>query len=319
MKSYLKLFIAVFFILVAVRTVKTDTYSVSGTVRYADNNEIVTLGMVKAYNVNTFELEAYGEIQPTGDYLLVFVRGGYIPTTDLIGLPGLEEETDTFVPTGYPDKTQSSQYVSITINQNYTGINIYVTRAINGGGNRFKSNISGIILDKNNLPLNNAYVYANNDNKTYGYAITNSKGEYTINNIPTGNYTISANRVSNQTSEQNVVLDMNGLTNINFSLDKIKPVQMNNNITPLKYNLSQNFPNPFNPSTKIKFSISASSMVTLNVFNSAGQEVASLVNGQQSAGSYEIFFDASTLSSGVYFYKLTAGSFTETRKMTLIK
>jgi hypothetical protein len=318
MKSYLKLFIVVFFILVAVRTVKTQPYNVSGTVRYADNNEIVTTGTVKAYDVNTCELEAYGEIQPTGDYLLVFVRGGYVPS-DLIGFPNIEPEIDGFVPTGYPNATQSSQYVHITVNQNLTGIDIYVTRTASGGGNRFKSFVSGTIFDKNNKPLSNSYVYANNNDKTYGYAITNEKGEYTISNIPIGSYTISANRVSSQTSEQNVVLDMNGLANINFSLDKIRPVQMNSNIAPVKYNLSQNYPNPFNPSTKIKYTIPAGGMVTLSVFNSAGQEVASLLNAQQSAGSYEISFDASTLSSGVYFYKLSAGSFTETRKMTLIK
>ncbi|MEO8446100.1 MAG: T9SS type A sorting domain-containing protein [bacterium] len=98
------------------------------------------------------------------------------------------------------------------------------------------------------------------------------------------------------------------------------------NITPLgsniaaKYELSQNFPNPFNPSTKIKFSVNSGSQeTTLKVFNSLGNEVGLLVNERLSAGVYEVSFDGSKMSSGIYFYKLQSGNFTETRKMLLIK
>jgi len=314
MKSYLKLFITVIFILVAVRTVKSDQITISGVVRYSDNNEIVTTGLVKCYNTETCELAGVGEIQPTGDYLLGVVRVLGVPHA-IIGLPNIGEED--FVPTGYPDKTQSSQYVHVFVDQNLTGIDIYVQRTQGSGGMPFTANISGIVLDKNNMPMKDAIVYAKQGNSNYGFAITNSKGEYTINNISPGNYTISANRVSSKTNEMNVVLSENGLSNINFVMDKL--ILNTGKNTPVSFKLSQNYPNPFNPSTTIKYSVPVSSMVTLNIYNVVGELAAELVNESQDAGSYEISFDASSLSSGVYYYKLSSGSYSDTKKMTLIK
>lgn len=91
---------------------------------------------------------------------------------------------------------------------------------------------------------------------------------------------------------------------------------LTNNIT---FELLQNYPNPFNPSTNIKYSIPAVEFVSLKVFNILGKEVAELVNGKQAQGFYNVKFDASEFSSGVYIYKLQAGNFTITRKMLLIK
>ncbi len=88
---------------------------------------------------------------------------------------------------------------------------------------------------------------------------------------------------------------------------------------PSDFMLSQNYPNPFNPSTKINYSIPNSSNVVLKVYNELGAEVASLVEGFRNAGAYEVSFDGNGLSSGIYFYKLQSGNFTETKKMMLIK
>lgn len=85
------------------------------------------------------------------------------------------------------------------------------------------------------------------------------------------------------------------------------------------YALEQNYPNPFNPSTIIRFSIPEQTNVTLKIFNSVGQEVASLFNGEVSAGNHEVNFNASALSSGVYFYRIQSPSFTDTKKMILVK
>lgn len=88
---------------------------------------------------------------------------------------------------------------------------------------------------------------------------------------------------------------------------------------PLAYRLEQNYPNPFNPSTKIRYSIKAHGSTTLKVFNLLGREVATLVDKRQDAGSYAVDWDAAGLPSGVYFYKLESGSFTETRKLMLVR
>jgi hypothetical protein len=85
------------------------------------------------------------------------------------------------------------------------------------------------------------------------------------------------------------------------------------------YNISNNFPNPFNPSTKIKYCIPVLSYVTIKVFNAVGKEVAVLVNEEKPAGRYEIEFDATDFPSGVYLYQLKAGNFIESKKMVLIK
>jgi len=88
---------------------------------------------------------------------------------------------------------------------------------------------------------------------------------------------------------------------------------------PLQFELAQNYPNPFNPSTTIKFSIPQSSNVTLKIFNTLGQELITLIDQNMESGEHTINFDASKLNSGVYFYRLDAGSFSEVKKMTLIK
>lgn len=95
-----------------------------------------------------------------------------------------------------------------------------------------------------------------------------------------------------------------------------------NNIStevPNDFSLSQNYPNPFNPSTKIQFELPKSSFAMLTVYDAAGREIETLVNEELHAGVYEYDWTGISLPSGVYFYKLTAGNFSETKKMILIK
>ena len=100
---------------------------------------------------------------------------------------------------------------------------------------------------------------------------------------------------------------------------KITGVSQNNSNLPTSYGISQNYPNPFNPTTVINYQLPASSFVTLKVYDILGREVATLVNGRQNAGYYNATFNAVQLSSGIYFYRLQAGSFTETKKLVLLK
>jgi hypothetical protein len=91
-----------------------------------------------------------------------------------------------------------------------------------------------------------------------------------------------------------------------------------NNI-PAEYGLFQNYPNPFNPATTISFSLPTGSFVSLKVFDLIGREVAIIVSQELFAGTYTRQWNATNMSSGIYFYRLQAGSFTETKKLILMK
>jgi len=101
-------------------------------------------------------------------------------------------------------------------------------------------------------------------------------------------------------------------------IDQVSSVE-DDNIVVKDFILDQNYPNPFNPSTMISYSIPQSSFVTLKVYDIVGNEVATLVNETKSAGKYDISFDASNLSNGVYLYSIKTNNFTSTKKMILMK
>jgi hypothetical protein len=107
---------------------------------------------------------------------------------------------------------------------------------------------------------------------------------------------------------------------VNTCLMFTGPLSVGNNTgVPNEYKLSQNYPNPFNPVTKIEFAVPKSGFVSLKVFDILGREVADLVKENKSPGYYSVDFNATDLTSGVYFYKLVSGSFTEVKKLTVIK
>ena len=100
-----------------------------------------------------------------------------------------------------------------------------------------------------------------------------------------------------------------------FEYSPVVEVELN----PTEFALYQNYPNPFNPSTMIRFSIPVGGTVALNVFNTLGEKVAALLNGQLEAGYHEVSFDASNLPSGLYFYEIKTGDFSSIKKMILMK
>ena len=115
-------------------------------------------------------------------------------------------------------------------------------------------------------------------------------------------------------------------TNNNVSITITSPLGVEDEIEdliPTDYVLYQNYPNPFNPTTKIKYGIPNSGLITLQVYNLLGEVVTTLVNKQQSAGNYEVSFDAASaaggLSSGIYLYKIQAGDYSDLKKMILLR
>jgi plastocyanin len=96
-------------------------------------------------------------------------------------------------------------------------------------------------------------------------------------------------------------------------------VGTNNAAQPDRFIVEQNYPNPFNPSTKIRYDLPQKSLVTVTVFNILGKEIATLVNGEQASGRHEINFTTENLPSGVYLYRVQAGKYVQTKKMSLLK
>jgi hypothetical protein len=96
-------------------------------------------------------------------------------------------------------------------------------------------------------------------------------------------------------------------------------VELPGESVPVKYTLEQNYPNPFNPITTIDFAIEEPGNVKVTVFNMLGQEVAKLTDKHYQAGRYTLAWDASNMASGLYFYKIVAGDFSMTKKMTLLR
>ncbi|GAB4127434.1 MAG: hypothetical protein Fur0015_01030 [Ignavibacteriales bacterium] len=102
-------------------------------------------------------------------------------------------------------------------------------------------------------------------------------------------------------------------------INPLTDVENQNNLIPEKFKLFQNYPNPFNPTTKIEFSIPSDNNVEIKVFNVLGMEVATLLNEKRQAGKHSVEFNASNLSSGVYFYKIISGNYSEIKKMILLR
>jgi len=120
----------------------------------------------------------------------------------------------------------------------------------------------------------------------------------------------------------------NGLPGDGFYFDDFKVVNYTNtyagiintsNEIPTVYSLSNNYPNPFNPSTNIKFGIPKDGFVSMKVYDITGREVSNLISQQMKAGQYEVNFNASAISSGVYFYRLNVNNFTGTKSMVIIR
>ena len=118
---------------------------------------------------------------------------------------------------------------------------------------------------------------------------------------------------------KNVNVDLKSDENVVISDATIQKLMVSGEVVHAEYSLKQNYPNPFNPSTVISWQSPVGSRQTIKVFDVLGNEVTTLIDEYKPAGEYEVEFDASRLSSGIYFYQLTAGEFVQTRKMILMK
>jgi hypothetical protein len=315
-------------------TVVKDTiqdFSVSGTVRYRDNNQIVTSGYVKAMKINPLTeqitVSDSAQIQPDGTYLLPNVQ-----RTDSLyisGYPNSNQNVD-YMPTYYPSILEWENAVRISVNSNLSNINVFVFRIY---GSTNYSIIEGTVSKSaySSGPLSGVTVYSKTDTLIRGFAITDEYGRYTLNYMPSGTQKIKVNRMGYKSDSTTVILNpFANLNNINFTLNPYwTGITNQGNEIPTSYNLYQNYPNPFNPMTKIKFDVAnnlsflrrqESSLITIKIYDILGREIQTLVNEKLQPGSYEVTFDGSNLASGIYFYQLTINNEQlAVKKMLLIK
>ena len=210
-------------------------------------------------------------------------------------------------------------------------VNPWVGYIVSGGGHIYKTNSGGIIpinlINFSAIIENNAVILqwttaieinnsgfeilrsAQNDNDwnkigfVPGYGTTSEKHSYNFNdeNLESGQYFYQLKQIDYDGSSE-----FSGIIEVSCSL-------------PNKYSLSQNYPNPFNPTTKIKFSLAKESHVNLSVFNVLGEKIKELKNEVMKPGYYEVELNASDLASGIYFFRINAGDYVETKKMILLK
>ncbi|HEY3251305.1 MAG TPA: SBBP repeat-containing protein [Ignavibacteria bacterium] len=218
--------------------------------------------------------------------------------------------------TGY--SKDGSNYNFITLKYNNNGTQLWAKRLTEGDV------ANSLALDGNG----NVYVtgYAYNSNSDIATVKYNSNGVQ-IGNVLTYNASTAFERgtsiVSNTSGS---VVYVTGLSPTTQSSDvvvikysQLVGISNINSEIPENFSLEQNYPNPFNPSTTIKFAVPAEDNVSIKVYDMLGKEVAVLVNEIVKAGNYEVKFEASKLSSGTYFYRITTSSFNDVKKMMLVK
>jgi type IX secretion system substrate protein len=294
-----------------------DLNTITGTVRYRDNNMNVSSGYVKAYRhsyLGLLDVVDSAAIQTDGTYRLI-----HIPR-DTIDLMAFQNDEDAleFVPTYYLSTINWQDAGHLYLNSDTSGIDIRVFRITNDGLSSGK--ISGYIYGYTAswLGISDARLYAWNSNTYRMYSISGQTGAYSIDSLPSGFYQIICNRINYPTQTRNVYLGRNNRTDINFYFDHLVGIKKENEI-PEKYSLSQNYPNPFNPATNIRFDIAGKQFVVLKIFDILGKEILTLVNEELNPGKYNIDWNAANFPSGVYFYRIQAGDFKDSKKMVLIK
>jgi hypothetical protein len=192
------------------------------------------------------------------------------------------------------------------------------------GNGAFYSVNNGTSWNAINNGLTDTYVHSFAFSGTTMFAGTDNDGVFRSTNIG-ANWTAMNEGLTNTTiwfltvSGSNLFAGSNGGGVYRRPLSEMTAIEELSAEIPAQFDLSQNYPNPFNPATIIKFGLAKQSNVRINVYDAAGRLVEELFNSILNAGSYEVKWDASQYSSGVYFYRLSANEFTETKKMLMIK
>lgn len=269
-----------------------------------------------SYAQNNNNIIFAGEIFPDGSYSIKNIQQA--------GYYYIQAFSEFYIPGYYSSAQSGSQFWqqadSVFIGSEINGYDIFLERDSSYGGGI----ISGKIISNSDSNFVNTILYAQSvsNGKIYTHNFVDENGNYKITGLPFGNYKIIGQLIDYDdavSTDVSITPQSYYVSDINLEFKTTEVNQPEN--LPADFELYQNFPNPFNPVTIIKYSVPVGKQlaVSLQVFDMLGKEIAVLVNESKSGGTYEIEFNASRLPSGVYFYQLITGGIVQTKKMILLK
>jgi protocatechuate 3,4-dioxygenase beta subunit len=289
--------------------------SISGSVTNTNGESLADV-TVSAFSRNGGHRRFTTTTDSTGNYTLENLRNGnYI----------LFFFKEDYIPEFYDNVHRWEDATPVNATGTIMGINASLDMDSSGGGNGI---ITGTIRDANNAPLAGTLVTIKNSfNQVIGYSMTSSDGNYEIEGMNGGNYTVNGSVFGYGSSAQTITFDpiQSNTMIVNMNLTST-PLEVTENGKPIpsEVTLADNYPNPFNPTTVISFSIPEAQYVKLAIYNLLGQKVQELVNEFLPSGNYSASWDATdasgnNVSSGMYLYRLEAGTTTVVKKMLLMK
>ena len=248
-----------------------------------------------------------------------------VPKDSLFIMAYSDDETADFTP-GYHDTSINWQTsVRVIPTTNIQDINIKVNQV--SKDTEFPFRIGGRIMKDPHNPddyIKDAVIYARHGDDYEGYGISDRNGYYYIDSLPAGYIELIAMRIGYKKDYRYIQVGEYNTDTINFYLARVSSVNIPVFKIPVEYSLSQNIPNPFNPVTRIRIDIPGNSSiyksaVKLILYDVTGKEIAVLLDEFLKPGTYEVEWDGTNYTSGVYFYKLITEGYIQTKKMVLVK
>lgn len=296
-------------------------------------NELTNISIPAGYFISSIDVS-----KSNPNHLLYFAASNNSATPKIYKLENANSSTDGEIDISIPNAPSGARIVDIAINpengneilvimSNYNIIGLY--HSIDGGSNY--TEVEGNLVGNQTTPgpsLRSATILTYNGD-TY-YFIGTSTGLYSTINLSQdatsweqesseGLGNVLVQQLTSRTSDKVVVAATHGRGMFKAKPNGIVNIKEDEEIIPNEFTLEQNYPNPFNPETTIKYVIPSISKVSLTIFDVLGKKVSTLVNEEKASGSYEVNFNAINLASGIYYYTLNAGVFSETKKMLLLK
>ncbi len=296
-------------------TLDVDTVSYQNSISgqlFTEDATPPDMAFVISFNLNTSDLYFTGVAQDgtyrfeqvtSGQYIVLFVASGFIPEF-------------------YEDAYTWEEATPVNVSGDVTGINATLETVMPDSS---LGHVAGNVTDQNNKPVNGVLMVAKNSmGKIVGYDFTSSSGSYNINGLGNGTYTVVASKVEYASESQTIRSDLsvNATTLNNIKITQ-KATAIEGPVTkllPAANSLDANYPNPFNPTTTIRYRLAHKGKVRLTVYASTGQRIYTWAETSQDAGVHQVRFNAKGLASGIYFYTLMVdGKLVNTRKMLLVR